>query len=168
MSRARSHLANFILSRLADRGESVDHFAHRAGVNGAGFARFLKGQTKTLHDATKEKVALTLGLTVPEMVSLAEGQVAYEQSPAKAAVPSRVPELVEVLHDLPPVLWGPILRASVRTGQEMARAFTLVPTSARAEDKAHDGYRDEDPVATSIEAPAARRGKIQKSQLAVA
>jgi hypothetical protein len=123
---ARSPLALFILDRLRDRGEAPDHFAQRIGVNGSGLNRFLRGKTMTLHDRTKDKVALGLGMTANQMMALAGGDEAYEHDPQHAEVLARVPELAEIIRGLPPELWGRVLRYSVHSARELAHGLVVV------------------------------------------
>lgn len=121
----RSALAIFIHRRLAERDESLEHFANRNGINASGLGRFLRGVNRSLHRDTAEKVAIGLGMTHAEMISLAEGEVAYRESPSQAEVLARVPELEEVLRGLPPSLWGTVLRFTVESTRAFASGLVI-------------------------------------------
>jgi len=161
----RSALANYILDRLLERDETVDHFAHRVGVNASGLGRFLNGKTQSLHANTTRKVAAGLGLSPGEMISLAEREPTdLEHSESEAEVLSRVPELHEVIRDLPRQLWGPVLRFSIHSATEFARGLSLI----HSEDITPNASPTKASITAAIEASKRSHRPIKPRQLAVA
>lgn len=160
----RSPLATYVLDRLLERDETVEHFAHRIGVNASGLGRFLNGKTATLHDTTKRKVAAGLGMTPGEMLSLVEGNAEVEHSDSEAEVLSRVPELHEAIRDLPRQLWGPVLRFTVNSAKLAAQNLVVLAS----EDIAPNGTPTKASADGAIGAPARRQRPIKPRQLAAA
>lgn len=123
MSR-RSALAQYVLDRLLERGESVRAFTERVHINESGFYKFLRGEYLEPRQGTLGKIAQGLGMTTSELIAAADPSA---EDPELAA---NVDRFKSAIRDVPRAFWSTVTEASIRLAKAMPAHPTAVTSAS--------------------------------------
>ena len=135
MSRLGAYLGN----ELNRRNWSPEEFGRRSGLGTSHVYQIIRGQKSNIRQATVDRIADGLGMTVGELMTAVEAQT--EPDPIEQMIHARVAEMREAVRDTPRQFWPTIIRATF--DQAINGAHVMASLLANATDNtANHGTTD--------------------------